>query len=98
MPAVLLEVAFINNTKDEQLLASAGFEDRLAESITRGVLDYSDATTQFRAPIHVRLSRIGTCGTKRAYLRQTITFDRASDRRQWGALDGATELFCPAEG
>jgi hypothetical protein len=63
---------------------------------TAGVLDYADATTSFRAPIHVKLSRIGACGAKRTYLRQTITFDRAADRRQWGALDGATTLFCPA--
>jgi hypothetical protein len=61
-----------------------------------GILDYADATTSFRAPIHVKLSRIGACGAKRTYLRQTITFDRASDRRKWGALDGATTLYCPA--
>jgi hypothetical protein len=61
-----------------------------------GILDYADATTTFRAPVHVKLSRIGTCGAKRTYLRQTITFDRASDRRTWGALDGATTLYCPA--
>jgi hypothetical protein len=67
-----------------------------ASTTATGILDYSDATTSFRAPIHVKLSRIGTCGAKRTYLRQTITFDRASDRRRWGALDGATALFCPA--
>jgi hypothetical protein len=66
-----------------------------SSTTSAGILDYSDATTSFRAPIHVKLSRIGTCGAKRTYLRQTITFDRASDRRQWGALDGATTLFCP---
>ena len=61
----------------------------------RGVLDYADATTSFRAPIHVRLSRIGACGAKMTYMRQTVTFDRAPDRRRWGALDGPTELVCP---
>jgi len=61
----------------------------------RGVLDYSDASARFRAPIRVRLSNIGTCGRKRTYLRQTITFLRDSDRRRWGALDGTTRLLCP---
>jgi hypothetical protein len=67
-----------------------------AATTARGILDYADATTTFRAPIHVRLSRLGACGAKRTYLRQTITFDRAADRRRWGALDGATTLVCPA--
>ena len=67
-----------------------------ASAIARGTLDYADRTTRFRAPVHVRVSRIATCGTRRAYLRRTITFDRAADRRRWGrALGGTTDLTCP---
>ena len=67
-----------------------------ASATARGTLDYADRTTRFRAPVHVRVSRIATCGTRRAYLRRTITFDRAADRRRWGrALGGRTDLTCP---
>ena len=40
MPSVLLEIAYINNTLDEQLLANGDFHVRLADSLARGVLDY----------------------------------------------------------
>jgi hypothetical protein len=67
-----------------------------ASATARGTLDYADRTTRFRAPVHVRVSRIAACGARRAYLRRTITFDRAADRRRWGrALGGTTDLTCP---
>jgi N-acetylmuramoyl-L-alanine amidase len=40
MPSVLLEIAYINNTLDEQLLAAEEFHGNLAASLTQGVLDY----------------------------------------------------------
>jgi N-acetylmuramoyl-L-alanine amidase len=40
MPSVLLEVGFINHKTDEALLAQGVFQSRLAESLTRGVLDF----------------------------------------------------------
>lgn len=40
MPSVLLEIAYINNTNDELLLASGDFQGQLAQSLTLGVLDY----------------------------------------------------------
>jgi N-acetylmuramoyl-L-alanine amidase len=40
MPSVLLEVAYINNTTDEILLADGSFHKRLAEQLTQGVMDY----------------------------------------------------------
>jgi N-acetylmuramoyl-L-alanine amidase len=40
MPSVLLEIAYINNTQDELLLADGDFHGRLADNIARGVLDY----------------------------------------------------------
>jgi hypothetical protein len=46
-----------------------------ASATAKGTLDYEDRTATFRAPVHVRVSRIATCGTRRAYLRRTITFD-----------------------
>ena len=61
----------------------------------RGVMDYSDRTLTFRAPIRVRVSQIKPCGIKRTYLRMTVTFDRASDRRKYTALDGVTSFRCP---
>lgn len=64
-------------------------------AMARGVMDYSDRTLSFRAPIHVKVSRIRACGVKRTYLRMTVTFDRGSDRRRHGALDGTTRFVCP---
>jgi len=37
MPAVLVEIAFINNPEEEALLASDEFQQRAAEAIARGV-------------------------------------------------------------
>ena len=62
----------------------------------RGVMDYADRTTSFRAPIHVRVSRVRPCGVKRTYRRMTVTFDRAADRRRWRALDGTTQYSRPS--
>lgn len=42
MPAVLVEVGFISNADEEKLLASAEYQDKLAEAIYRGVLRYRD--------------------------------------------------------
>lgn len=38
MPAVLVELAFITNPSDEEILASA--QDALARAVARGVTDY----------------------------------------------------------
>lgn len=40
MPAVLVEVGFISNPDEEELLSSTSYQDRLAESIYQGVLRY----------------------------------------------------------
>lgn len=40
VPSVLLEVAYVNHTEDEILLNDRNFHARLAELLTRGVLDY----------------------------------------------------------
>jgi N-acetylmuramoyl-L-alanine amidase len=40
MPSVLLEIAYINNTQDEQLLADGQFHGGLAEQLAEGVVDY----------------------------------------------------------
>ena len=40
MPSVLLEIGYINNSHDEQLLSQGGFHDRLAKSLVLGVLDF----------------------------------------------------------
>jgi len=61
----------------------------------RGIMDYSDRSLSFRAPIRARVSRIRPCGVKRSYRRMRVTFDRAADRRRYGALDGGTRFTCP---
>lgn len=40
MPAVLIETAFITNPREEKLLASAQFRQKVADGIARGVLIY----------------------------------------------------------
>jgi len=40
MPSVLLEVAFINHTGDEQVMAATDFQATLGEALAQGVLDY----------------------------------------------------------
>lgn len=39
-PAALVELAFISNPDDEQLLADAGVRDEFARAVARGVTDY----------------------------------------------------------
>ncbi len=48
MPAVLLEVAFITNPREEQKLKSPLFRERIVEAISRAVLRY-DRDVQIRA-------------------------------------------------
>src|SRR4051812_7609858 len=61
----------------------------------RGRLDYADAYEHFTAPVRVTLSRIGTCGHRRAYRRETVRAVRASDRTRLRALTGTFDLVCP---
>ena len=42
MPAVLVEVGFISNAKEERLLGSADYQDKLAEALYRGLVRYKD--------------------------------------------------------
>jgi N-acetylmuramoyl-L-alanine amidase len=48
MPSVLLEIGFINNKSDEAILAQGVFQNRLAESLTLGVLDFFGKDLQNR--------------------------------------------------
>ncbi|MHB0937875.1 MAG: N-acetylmuramoyl-L-alanine amidase [Armatimonadota bacterium] len=41
MPSVLLEIAFINNAKEEQLLCTPAFRDKVAQGILNGVRRYA---------------------------------------------------------
>lgn len=40
MPAILIEIGFISNPSEARRLASAAFQDRLAQGIARGILRY----------------------------------------------------------
>jgi len=40
MPSVLLEIAYLNHTQDELILADPVFHGRLADNVAQGVLDY----------------------------------------------------------
>ncbi len=42
MPAVLVEVGFISNAEEERLLSTADYQDRLAETLYRGLIRYKD--------------------------------------------------------
>ena len=42
MPAVLVEVAFINNPAEEQLLKSDEFLEKAAVGIAKGILNHID--------------------------------------------------------
>lgn len=46
MPAILVEMAFISNPREEQLLASAAGQNRFAQAIARGILKYAPAPAQ----------------------------------------------------
>ncbi|MBN2831510.1 MAG: N-acetylmuramoyl-L-alanine amidase [Candidatus Omnitrophica bacterium] len=41
MPAVLIEVGFLSNAREEQLLRDGHYRDKLAQSILEGVFDYA---------------------------------------------------------
>jgi len=41
MPSVLLEVAFLTNPREEGLLSSPEWSQKVAEGVTRGVINYS---------------------------------------------------------
>ncbi|WP_240983399.1 N-acetylmuramoyl-L-alanine amidase family protein [Acididesulfobacillus acetoxydans] len=43
MPAVLIEVAFISNPKEEKLLGTPAFRQQAAEGIYQGILAYKGA-------------------------------------------------------
>jgi N-acetylmuramoyl-L-alanine amidase len=40
MPAVLVEVAFISNPEEEQLLSSTGYQTKVAGALLRGIARY----------------------------------------------------------
>ena len=42
-PAVLVETGFLTNTQEEQKLNSGGYRQRMAEAITRSIIDYATA-------------------------------------------------------
>jgi N-acetylmuramoyl-L-alanine amidase len=42
MPAVLVEVGFISNPSEEELLKTSGYQDKIAEALYRGVLRFKD--------------------------------------------------------
>ena len=40
VPSVLVETGFLSNPAEDKLLASEAYQDKLADGITRGVLEY----------------------------------------------------------
>lgn len=44
VPSVLVEVGFLSNPNEDQQLADAAYQDRLADGIARGVLEYLGVT------------------------------------------------------
>ncbi len=52
IPAVLIEVGFISNIREEKKLKSTSYRDRIAEAIARGVVQYNRNSTQRRTARH----------------------------------------------
>jgi len=46
MPSVLIEAGFISNPRDEKRLVSAGYQQKVAAAIVKGVMNYSVTTDQ----------------------------------------------------
>ncbi len=46
MPAVLVEVAYLSNRQDEQLLSDPSFRQKVAESVAKGIRGYHDTLTK----------------------------------------------------
>ena len=67
-------------------------------AIATGVLDYSDRSAQFKAPVRLRASRVRFCGARRIYTRLTLTFVRPGDRRRTPHFQGPTTTRCPEGG
>ncbi len=61
----------------------------------RGVLDYSDRSARFRAPIRLRAYRVRFCRAKRIYTRLSLRFRRSADRRRYPHFETVTRLGCP---
>lgn len=47
MPAVLVEVGFISNTKEEALLKKSDHRQKVAEALYRGIMNYSQTLSHF---------------------------------------------------
>jgi N-acetylmuramoyl-L-alanine amidase len=51
MPAILLEVGFINHPDDEKKLFDPAFQDRVADAIVAGIYEYFDITIEAPQPV-----------------------------------------------
>jgi N-acetylmuramoyl-L-alanine amidase len=49
MPAVLVEVGFMSNADEEKQLASAEYQDKIAEAIVQGIAEFQTAVAPRRA-------------------------------------------------
>ena len=57
MPAILTEVGFISNSKEEALMKDANWDNKIAESITQGICSFTGVTYQAETIPHVEPSR-----------------------------------------
>ena len=42
IPAILVEVGFVSHPREEKLLRSASYRQRIAEGLSRGILQFND--------------------------------------------------------
>lgn len=72
MPAVLLEIAFLNNEKEEALLGTPSFRQRAAEAIVSGIRKYaaSNAWRQKRGDLSSIIAVAATTDAEQANLNQ----------------------------
>lgn len=86
MPAILVEIGFISNSNEEQLLRNDGFKDRVAFALARGYLDYIGKPYQQNGTIIEAASETLTSIVDKA----TALKDQA---KQWAKNNGATLNF-----
>lgn len=87
MPAVMVEIGFISNSNEEQLLRNDGFKDRVALALAKGYLDYIGKPYQQKGTIILEaMSKTSTPIVEAA----TALKDQA---KQWAKNNGATPNF-----
>lgn len=85
MPATLVEVSFISNSKEENLLRNDNFKDKVALAIVKGYLSYVGKPYNTSQKNNIQLQ------TLTSIIEEPI--DLKNQAKQWAKNKGATETF-----